>query len=592
MTARPRAYSYTRMSTDVQLKGDSLRRQLEQSRDYATKQGWDLLEEDQLRDIGVSAYQGANVAGGALGRFLQAIREKKVDAGSFLIIESLDRLSRQVVLKSLGIFTEILNAGVGIVTLADGRTYTGGARFEDLIVSLVSMGRAHEESLVKSHRLSAAWSNKRKNAATRKLTSWCPAWLRLSDDRKEFRVIDERARVVRSIFQDCADGIGTHTITKRLNAKRVTPFGREQGGWHEAYVNRILRNRSVMGEFQPHRVVEGKRVPDGDPIPSYFPRVIEDELFYRVQAARTERRTRKIGKKGHGVSNIFAGLLQCSYCRARMTFAHSSGRSYLVCYSAKRGLGCSRTRWRYVEFETSFLSFVREVDLASIVEEGSGSGRRRALEDQVAATRGEMNAVQERMEKAFAMLDAGAPHDFVTGKLKEMESRRLELQKVLDETERELAGLDRERESMTDVRSLIERVRGSGDYRLRSQVASRLLSLIDTILVAPAGASLSTQGVDQPLQPGAGRRYFIVIFKNGSFRTVHPRDDDPTRFEEQVVRSAEEVQVEFPDVSLRVSTKDIKPRLGSRSPQTPPVLQRPERSTARTSRPRPGRSTR
>jgi DNA invertase Pin-like site-specific DNA recombinase len=144
------------MSTDAQLKGDSLRRQLEQSREHAASQGWELAEEDQLRDIGISAFSGANVSGGALGLFLEAIRNQKVEEGSFLIIESLDRLSRQEVLKSLGLFIEILGARVNIVTLTDGRTYTSASDFPDLTLSIAVMSRAHEESRTKSHRVRAA----------------------------------------------------------------------------------------------------------------------------------------------------------------------------------------------------------------------------------------------------------------------------------------------------------------------------------------------------------------------------------------------------------------------------------------------------
>ena len=49
-----RAYSYIRFSTPEQLKGDSLRRQLETSRAYAEKHG--LLLDDSLRDIGIAAF--------------------------------------------------------------------------------------------------------------------------------------------------------------------------------------------------------------------------------------------------------------------------------------------------------------------------------------------------------------------------------------------------------------------------------------------------------------------------------------------------------------------------------------------------------
>ena len=59
---KPKAYSYVRMSTDIQLKGDSLRRQLEQSRDFAEKNDLELVEGSGLHDIGVSAFKGANIA--------------------------------------------------------------------------------------------------------------------------------------------------------------------------------------------------------------------------------------------------------------------------------------------------------------------------------------------------------------------------------------------------------------------------------------------------------------------------------------------------------------------------------------------------
>ena len=109
---KPCAYSYVRMSTERQLLGDSLRRQRDMSRQYAASQGWELLEENQLQDVGISAFSGANASGGALSRFLKAIRERKVPTGSFLIVESFDRLTRQEALKSFGLFSEIINAGV------------------------------------------------------------------------------------------------------------------------------------------------------------------------------------------------------------------------------------------------------------------------------------------------------------------------------------------------------------------------------------------------------------------------------------------------------------------------------------------------
>src|SRR3977135_3528873 len=93
--SRPRAYSYIRMSSDLQLKGDSLRRQLDASASYAAANGLDLCDESRLEDIGISAFKGANIAEGALGRFLEAAKAGKIPTGSFLLLESWDGRRRQ-----------------------------------------------------------------------------------------------------------------------------------------------------------------------------------------------------------------------------------------------------------------------------------------------------------------------------------------------------------------------------------------------------------------------------------------------------------------------------------------------------------------
>ena len=45
------AYSYIRMSTEIQLRGDSLRRQSEASAIYAQQNGLKLVPENELKDI-------------------------------------------------------------------------------------------------------------------------------------------------------------------------------------------------------------------------------------------------------------------------------------------------------------------------------------------------------------------------------------------------------------------------------------------------------------------------------------------------------------------------------------------------------------
>jgi DNA invertase Pin-like site-specific DNA recombinase len=549
--SRPRAYSYVRMSTDLQLKGDSLRRQLEASAAYAATHDLELVDESRLEDIGVSAFKGANVAEGALGRFLDAAKAGKVPAGSFLLVESLDRLSRQEVRKSLGIFLSIIDAGVNIVTLADNRVYTAQkTELVDLLTSLVIMSRAHEESQTKSRRVGAAWANKRANARTRPLTATCPAWLRLLQDRTKYEVIEDRAATVRLIFEESASGIGNYSITQRLNKRRVPHFGKSNG-WHPSYVSKILKNRAVIGEFQPHRLVDGERRPDGDAVKGYFPAVVDEHLFYRVQLGLHERLERGAGRKGAGVSSLFSGMLTCAYCLSPMKFENKGpppkGANFLVCDGARRGLGCEPTRWRYDHFEASFLAFVREVDLEQVMHGENEARQRSILEEAMTALRGEQETIRQRMEKAYDLLDvAGSATNFVAQKLQQLEDRRSVVEAELREKEQERARQGLIVSDGKQVKALIERLqdrnRSDEVYKLRSTIAARLRSLVRVIYLAPVGRGPLTLLNIEPDEPGAGplideirgaivtQRYFAVGLHDGSVRVIFPDRDASLRF--------------------------------------------------------------
>jgi DNA invertase Pin-like site-specific DNA recombinase len=545
--SKPRAYSYIRMSTDVQLKGDSLRRQLESSKKYADAHGLELIETDQLQDIGISAFHGAHVIDGALGQFLTAVRDRKVVPGSFLIVESLDRLSRQQPFEAFGIFQQIINSGVNIVTLVDQHVYTKATTgLGDMIVSIVSMSRAYEESETKSNRLSAAWANKRKNASTQKLTKLCPAWLKLSDDRQSYEVLEDRAKIVISIFEDSANGMGNYSITQRLNKDGIETFG-QSDGWHDSYVAKILNNRAVLGEFQPHRLVAGKRISDGDPIGGYFPRIIDEQLFYRSQSGRSQRRTNGAGRKGLNISNLFSGIAKCAYCKSSMKFENKGpgpkGGTYLVCSGARRGLDCEKTGWRYDDLEASFLTYVQEIDLASLVHTEADNAQRKRLADEIAALNGQLAGLNDQKTRALDLyLQGGTARDFVGQKLNDLEQTTLLLADAIKTKENELSALTADLvqfyESKDQIRALVEKMQnreGHDAYKIRSLLASQLKSIVLSMSVAAVGVTRFPPDDDPALNhKWEHRRYFLLEFKDGSARAVYPDPDDSTQFAEQI----------------------------------------------------------
>ena len=117
---RPKAYSYIRFSTPEQAHGDSLRRQTDAARAYAARHDLDFDETLDLTDPGISAHYGKNVEVGKLRAFLDGVRDKIIPQGSYLLVESLDRISRQTVRKAVRTMEEIVEAGVTLVDLSDG----------------------------------------------------------------------------------------------------------------------------------------------------------------------------------------------------------------------------------------------------------------------------------------------------------------------------------------------------------------------------------------------------------------------------------------------------------------------------------------
>lgn len=564
---KPQAYSYLRMSTDLQLKGDSRRRQLEASRAYAEANGLELAEGAELEDIGISAFRGANVREGALGRFLEAVNAGLVKPGSFLIVESLDRLSREQVLTAQSLFLRIIQAGIHLVTLVDGRVYQAGKTdLGDLIISLVIMSRAHEESQTKSHRISAAWKNKRVQAVTKTpMTKWCPAWLTLAVDRGAYVPNPARVEIVRQIFRDTADGLGMYSVTSRLNKAKVPTFG-GPNGWHQSYVAKILANRAVLGEFQPHIRQDGKRIANGEPVKDYFPSIVDEDLFYEAQHAKSQRRGSGAGRKGASFTNLFTGMAKCAYCSSPILFENkgsgAKGGTYLVCDGARRQRGCPSLRWRYRDFEASFLAFVDELDVESIVNATSHSERRSNLERELAALKGELSTVSDMMEKTYAVLNQGGPVSFITGKLNELEQRRTELSKGIGVKSVEqhdlLSRESRYQHSKEEIRQLVARLQGpanNGLFKLRAQIASQLKVLVQVLSVASVGSKPRLEASIERLQGVAGKegavaymrraavhpdrseRYFAVAFRDSNVRVVYPDDDDPLQFRQQVVAS-------------------------------------------------------
>ena len=433
MPRRPKAYSYIRFSSAEQARGDSLRRQTEAALAYAKQHNLDLDESLTFRDLGVSAFRGRHAVEGALAAFIKAVDNGKVEPGSYLLVENLDRLSRDRIMPALNRFHSILEKGVQIVTLTDGRVYDSDSLNDltGLLLPLVNMARANEESELKSKRLRAAWKQKKARTADGEvLTARVPAWLLVRDGNLE--VDKKRAKVVQRIFDMASQGHGKAAITRQLNVEGMATFGKADG-WHPSYIQKILRNPAVIGRYQPHKITydEGRRVrvPEGDPVEGYYPAIVEPSLFYRVKHS-------KAGPSGKGNNlqrNLLSGIVFCARCGGRMHYVNKGGGwQYLACDNARRKRTCDALSVPYFATFSTVLAHLDE--FRSYDSDGTAA---RDRDREIDALTGEIAEVEEVIDRLVDALSR-VSSETVERRLAEHESKLADL-KTKRETVREKA---------------------------------------------------------------------------------------------------------------------------------------------------------
>jgi DNA invertase Pin-like site-specific DNA recombinase len=173
----------------------------------------------------LSGFRGENLNdGSALTTLLHAAKVGKFKPGTRLIVESLDRLSRREISMAVRLFLDILDIGLVIVTLIDGEQVFTKERVDTdltaLIIAIVYLSRANNESKNRRERALQAQQTARKNAREHKIpiTAECPSWLTVAKKRgiRCFVVKQDRARIIENIFQMVVSGMGQPQVTRAL----------------------------------------------------------------------------------------------------------------------------------------------------------------------------------------------------------------------------------------------------------------------------------------------------------------------------------------------------------------------------------------
>lgn len=439
-------HSVLRFSSQEQIKGKSVERQIAQRDLICQRRGITLVEIYGSMTKAVSARKGLQRTKGDLKRLFDDLGTK-IKPGEYLLVENLDRLSREDPRKAWKHFDAIIEEGVIVITTHNDREYSADLikRQPWLMHELLGeMQRAYSENELKSTRIGDARERRRREASITgiKLSGHCPGWLEPIRDGKNvvgFKHNEGRVLTVKRIFALAVEGMGAWSIAKTLNAEGHAPFStqssrtlRERSGkkteelWRSAIVSKIITGKAVLGHYEPKKLVEGKLV-ETDIIEGYYgDPVIETSVWLRANAARQGKDQSGASRKKRGkvAANLFNTVTVCDECAGPMRYKTYTGktakgtpkkpRKYLFCEGKMLGQGCTNNRKvNYDWVEETVLNHVRDFRLDELFDDDARKDESlRAIDNKIADITLKLKKLDKDAAKSKRLiLDADNPEE-------------------------------------------------------------------------------------------------------------------------------------------------------------------------------------
>lgn len=321
-----KAYAYIRYSRALQATGDSENRQLTALELFETSTGTKIVE--VVYDKGKSAFRGDNARSGNFKEMLDRMQSGAIRRGDFLVVESIDRITRQRVLDGVELLQGILKKGINIYTTVDKKTYSyndPSRDFENLLMISLIAKRANEESETKSGRLLSAWKARKAKAENGEVIikkgKSIPYGLRVEEG--QFVIHKEEQEEIKQLFELLLQ-FGINTAITKINETSLKK-------WNNGTLNKIIKHKTVIGCMATHRIEytadgKAKKILTGF-IENYYPNLIEPGLFYKAVDVMANRKQKNwSGRRTEQDFNIFKHCIFCAECGGKLYYDHRGSR--------------------------------------------------------------------------------------------------------------------------------------------------------------------------------------------------------------------------------------------------------------------------
>lgn len=254
-----------------------------------------------------------------------------------------------------------------------------------------------------------------------------PLGFKIGKDKK-FEIDEGKASIVRELFNLYDSGYSFADIARELNDKG---YRTAKGKLFRCAVMRgILSNRKYIGEYSWKDVV----------IPNGIPKIIDDELFERVQI-KLKTKSKKMAKRNDWSEFYLTGKLFCGHCETMMvgdsgTSQNGTSYYYYICPQSKRHK-CNKKSIRKEKLEKLVAEItckeilvpeLMETIADQIIAVQEANRKDTSLEDYYTHRLNEVSASIANIMKA---IEQGIITDTTKSRLMELESQKAELKDKL-----------------------------------------------------------------------------------------------------------------------------------------------------------------
>jgi hypothetical protein len=466
------AYSYRRWSTASQTDKDSNIRQSNSAnlwmKEHGTALGY-VLSKEIFTDAAKSSYKGKNIAvdeygraKGDLARFIQCVEDGKISNDSILLIDSYDRFSRLPTSKSLSLFMQVINSGIGLV-------FTGSYNKKIINTELIDRedGILYEiiGEIRRSFRESEEKGRKVREAKQTLFSDIKNGLIRCNNLPKYFTFVpdspkssygkyihNKHTETVAKIVKLFLAGKSLYSIAETLNELN-TPTVKYAGKWNATTIRNILQNELLKGEYKGNA--------------NYVPPIIDSVEYDKIQNILKQNQFNR-GRKSEFI-NIFRGVCQCT-CGAAATIMTSyvspttkkryeTPYRYLRCSKFGKHSGCAnKGSIRLYDMEKEFfLNFLFNTPQQLL--NNNDNAELRALKESIVTRQAKLNKLTTQIKTLLALQDGLEDLEELKTQLAAHYKEREMVKAELDNLNLKVSNVEDAPDTLINLKSIFEKGR-------------------------------------------------------------------------------------------------------------------------------------